>query len=182
MNRFHPNTLLGLFLLAAALVILFLWLPFDTETGLYEIRRRRATIGDALAPAFGASLLALAAVLLLIGTKTDDAARLTRDQVVFLGAIIGLVAVAMLLMRWTGPMAASLAGAEEYRLLRDTVPWKYFGFALGGFILVTGLAALVERRVTRGAVLAGLFAVGLIIAIYDLPFDDLLLPPNGDVG
>ena len=182
MNRFHPNTLLGALLLGAALCILFLWLPFDTETGLYEIRRRRTTIGDALAPAFGASLLALAGVLLLVGKKPKDAARLTRDQMGFLAAIIILVLVSVGLMRWTGPLATVLAGAEEYRLLRDTVPWKYLGFALGGFTLVTGLVVLVERRLTRNAVLTGLFAVLLIIAIYDLPFDDLLLPPNGDVG
>ena len=70
---------------------------------------------------------------------------------------------------------------DEYRLLRDTVPWKYVGFASGGFVIVAGASSVVEGRFSRSAALAGIVAVLLIIALYDLPFDDLLLPPNGDV-
>ncbi len=182
MPRLHPNTVLGLVLVILAGVLLVFWLPFDTDTGLYEIKRRKFVIGDALAPAFAGVLLAVSGILLLIGAKPDDAARLSRSQVTFLAKIIALIAVSMALMRWTGPLFTAMFDPGEYRLLRDTAPWKYLGFALGGVTLVTGLVSLVERRFSRNAVLTGLFAVALIITLYDLPFEDLLLPPNGDVG
>ena len=89
-------------------------------------------------------------------------------------------------MLFVGPLAvlvfSLLSGAEqEYRLLRDTVPWKYLGFIAGGTLAVTTTVSLLEGRFTLRALLVGLVAVAAMIAIYDLPFDDLLLPPNGDV-
>ena len=85
------------------------------------------------------------------------------------------------LMRWTGPLAAWLLDAGEYRLLRDTVPWKYMGFVTGGTVIVGGLVALMEARASLRAALIGLAAAAALAAAYDLPFGDLLLPPNGDV-
>ena len=80
---------------------------------------------------------------------------------------------------WTSNL---VTGAEqEYRLLRDTVPWKYAGFAVGGTLAITVTVSLLERRFSLRALLVGLIAVAAMIAVYDLPFDDLLLPPNGDV-
>jgi len=60
-------------------------------------------------------------------------------------------------------------------------PWKYLGYLLGGTLLIAGVVAWIERGVRwRSVVLA--FGVVLALAmLYDLPFDDLLLPPNGDV-
>ena len=86
-----------------------------------------------------------------------------------------------MLMVYTGPIAVALfTDGQEYRLLRNEVPWKYLGFALGGTCVVTGLIALVERKVSLRAAAFGVFCGAVIIAAYDLPFDDLLLPPNGD--
>ena len=65
--------------------------------------------------------------------------------------------------------------------MRDTAPWKYIGFILGGVVLIAGLIALVEGRVSLRGVVLGLMATFALIVVYDLPFDDLLLPPNGDV-
>ena len=85
-------------------------------------------------------------------------------------------------MRWLGPLAVELFGAEgSYRALRDTAPWKHLGFVAGGTLLVAGLMALVEGRLTMRGVVIGLLATFALILLYDLPFDDLLLPPNGDV-
>ncbi len=83
-------------------------------------------------------------------------------------------------MRFAGPLAAAFT-ESGYRPLRDTIPWKYIGFIAGGTCLVAGLKALVEGRVTMRGVVIGLAACLVLIALYDLPFDDLLLPPNGDV-
>ena len=48
----------------------------------------------------------------------------------------------MLLMRWTGPALVGLAdmvgivnGEAGYRPLRDTLPWKFTGFVIGGGVL-----------------------------------------------
>jgi len=84
-------------------------------------------------------------------------------------------------MRWAGPIAASMVGDGAYRLLRDTAPWKYIGFVLGGGTMTFCIVSFVEQRVTWRAVWVALAAVVGIIALYDLPFDDVLLPPNGDV-
>lgn len=181
MRSLHPDTVLAAILLAFAAGLLLFWLPADTDTGLYEIKRGKFTIGDALAPAFAATVMAVAGLLLLFGPRSRDEPRLGPDHVKFLSAMIAIVLAGMVLMRWAGPTATMLFADDEYRLLRDTIPWKYVGFASGGFVIVSAASSLVEGRFSRSAAFAGIVAVLLIIALYDLPFDDLLLPPNGDV-
>ncbi len=46
--------------------------------------------------------------------------------------------------------------------------------------MVFGLISLVEHRLSWRRAGAALLAVAALIVVYDLPFDDLLLPPNGD--
>ena len=181
MRSLHSDTVIAVILLAFAAALLLLWLPVDTDTGLYEIKRGKFTIGDALAPAFAGAVMAVAGLLLLFGPRSREEPRLDPHHVKFLSAMIAVVLLGMVLMRWAGPAAAMLFADSEYRLLRDTVPWKYVGFASGGFVIVAGASSVVEGRFSRNAARAGIVAVLLIIALYDLPFDDLLLPPNGDV-
>ena len=93
----------------------------------------------------------------------------------FLDAFVACTGLALVVMRFAGPLAAELA-AGDYRPLRDDPPWKYIGFVAGGALLIFSLNALVERR------LALAIAIALALALaWDLPFEDLLLPPNGDV-
>ena len=95
-----------------------------------------------------------------------------------------IVLVSLALMTWAGTAVVSAlqalgADLPEYRLLRDTVPYKYIGFALGGFVLACGLIAWIEGRIRRRAVLTAVGAVIVLIVLYDIPFASLLLPPNG---
>jgi hypothetical protein len=88
-------------------------------------------------------------------------------------------------MRHAGPSLLFVAegfGATdtEYRLLRETFPWKYIGYFLGGVTMIGGMASLSAGRVqARTFLIAAAVTMGLV-ALVDLPFDDLLLPPNGD--
>jgi hypothetical protein len=174
----------GLALLAAVLALL-LWLPNDTGSSMIVHVRGRVKIGDALAPGVALAILVVAGLLIMVEALKQGGAALPSGYNIRYGVVLFLLfAGAIVLMRWTGPLAVWLVGPGEgigYRELRDTVPWKYLGFMTGGTFLVAGLISLAEWRITWKAVMIGLATTILLILLYDLPFDDLLLPPNGDV-
>ena len=100
-------------------------------------------------------------------------------------AFFAIVATSFALMFWAGPAALALFGpagdeAVTYRRMRSTVPWKYIGFVLGGFVLVFGITSLIEGRMRLKRALSSILAVIVLILIFDVPFDTILLPPNGD--
>ena len=66
-------------------------------------------------------------------------------------------------------------------MLREVIGIKHIGFLIGGMIIVGGMIAVLERRLSRRALMIGLIWSLVLILVYDLPFEDLLLPPNGDV-
>lgn len=176
----HRSVALALGVALFALVLLFGWIPNDIHTGIVERVRRRTVIGDALAPTVAGVVLLLGAAVLFAERRREATGSISGESLRFLLSLLALGAVSFALMRWTGPAVAALAGVE-YRPLRDSVPWKYLGFVAGGWVMVFGLVTMVERRPSlRGALTAALM-VALLIAVYDLPFDDLLLPPNGDL-
>ena len=183
----RSNLIVGLVVAGFALVLLFVWVPLDTDSGLIERVRRQVTIGDALAPSVaGLFLLIGGVVLVLFERGAPDQPTLNPGNLGFLAATVLLLAVSLLVMRYAGPGLVALANLWldaplQYRLLRDDAPWKYAGYFLGGTLLLTGMISLVEGRLSRRAVAVAVIAVLVLIAIYDLPFDDLLLPPNGDV-
>ncbi len=174
------DRILGVVVVLLALAVVFAWVPLDTETGLVERIRRRVSIGDALMPTVAGAFLILGGLMTACAGGAGDH-RVEFSNMRHLAGLLALLASAFLVMRWFGPALAWILTEEGYRPLRDTIPWKYAGFLLGGTTLVAGLTAMVEGRVTRRAVLAGASACVVLIAVYDLPFDDLLLPPNGDV-
>lgn len=182
MGRFdRANLILGIGFAFAALVIALVWVPVDTTTGLVEKVRRQIIIGDALAPTTAAGFLLLGGVLVAFFERAENARRLSGRNLVFLVLLLANLAIAFSVMRWLGPALATLLTEEGYRPLRDTAPWKHIGFLVGGSMLIAGLIGLVEGRLTLRGALIGLAAAIALIAIFDLPFDDLLLPPNGDV-
>lgn len=183
----RSNLYLGLGCAAFALVTLFIWIPLDTDSGIIEKVRRRYVIGDALAPTVAAGFLLIGGLLLALNerlAKTQPV--VSRSSLKFILKVSAILIVSVLLMRWTGPILAELANLFradpiEYRLLRATAGWKHVGFVIGGGIMIAGLMSLVERRFSGRSVVIAMVAVAAIIAVFDLPFEDLLLPPNGDV-
>ena len=179
----RSNLITGLIFLAFAAFVAFVWVPLDVETGLVEKVRRRIMIGDALAPTVAAFFIGLGGlVLVLFERKAPDQASVNLANVLFVGLQIFILVVGFLIMLYAGPLAVALFGGDtEYRLLRDTAPWKYVGYFLGGVFIVAGLISQSEGRLSLRAVAIAIGVVIALIVIYDLPFDDLLLPPNGDV-
>ena len=179
---FTSNHLLGAVCIAAAILALFVWIPLDVETGLVEKVRRQVQIGDSLLPTLACGFVIFGGLLLLAAPTKEDRQGLSRANLYFLLILFLLLVVAFAVMRWLGPFLVwSLTDDGVYRTLRDTTPWKHMGFVTGGTLLVAGIMALVEGRVTLRGVLIGLLSTLTLIAVYDLPFEDLLLPPNGDV-
>ncbi len=174
------DRLLGILCLIAALLILFVWVPLDTETGIAEKVRRKWAIGDALAPTLAGSVIALGALLTII-RPISEAPGLERRHFVWMLWLLGLFVLSFGLMRYLGPVAAAVLTEEGYRPLRNTVPWKYVGYVAGGTVMIAGLSLLVRRRIGLTDIIVAVLASVLIALAYDLPFDDLLLPPNGDV-
>lgn len=173
---------LGLAVIALAVLALILWVPQDTVSGYMVSKRGRVSIGDAMAPGLAFGLMALSGALIVLEARRAEAdIRLSARSIGFLVAILAICLIALGAMIWTGPLAVAFLGGEDnYRNLRDTAPWKYLGFILGGTGLVAALIALVEHRLTLRAVGLGLVTVAVLIGVFDLAFDDLLLPPNGD--
>lgn len=178
-RKLRFSTWLGLFFAAVACLVIFVWIPLDVETSYFETKRRRLIVGDSLAPTVAAVIVLLGALMTLFRPGPDD--RLTRDNIVFMLCVLILLGASFGLMRWVGPLVTAALTDQEYRVLRDTAPWKFMGYLCGGTVLISGLVALVEQRLRWRSLVIGLLATLCLIALYDLPFDDLVLPPNGDI-
>lgn len=175
----NADRILGLVCLGLALVIVFLWVPLDTETGLAEKVRRRWSLGDALGPTVAGVVIALGAVFTLL-RPSQGAPRLSRCNLFWMFKLLGVFVLSLALMRYAGPVLG-LFVEGGYRPLRGTLPWKLVGFVMGGALMVAGLGAIVRGRFAWRDLLVGLIAAMLMALAYDLPFDDLVLPPNGDL-
>lgn len=177
LRRFSAEQWLGLLVAAAALLIIFVWVPLDVESGIVDRVRRRLVIGDSLGPTVAGVVLLIGGVLTL-ASPTQGAPNLTRMHVYWVVGLLVLFAVTMSVMRYAGPL---IIGAEPYRALRITPPYSYVGYILGGTIMIGTMVSLVRRSISWRGILIGFLASLMIALLYDLPFDDLLLPPNGDV-
>ena len=181
------DTLIGIITMVAALCIGFVWIPLDIETGLIEKVRSRYEIGDAFAPAIATALLLGSGVMVVFEAKKHSAGPLlTLRHIQFALIMVLIGGLAIGLMKWTGPLAVAFAGLFDgslttYRPLRDTLPWKYLGYLAGSTCWIAILMTLCEREFKwQRLVLAFIVSLGIAV-FYDVPFDDLLLPPNGDV-
>ena len=181
------NLYLGGGFILFAIILVAIWIPLDTDSGIVVKSRGRFNIGDALAPNVAAFFLLVGGLLLTVFERSaSDQPAMTKNKLVFILRVMAVVIISLLIMRYTGPLLAEIVNLFrtepiEYRLLRATPGWKHIGFVIGGTMLVTGVISVVERRFSRRALVTGILAVTVLIAVFDLPFEDLQLPPNGDV-
>ena len=183
----RPNVLVGVGAIGFSCLVLFVWTPLDVTSGAFLEARRQHLIGDSFAPLVAGALIGLSGIMLVtFERKAPSKGTLSPAEIRFVAGIIAILALGLLAMSCTGPILLSIAnwitGQElEYRLLRDEAPWKYIGYFTGGTIIVGGLMAKVHRQITIKYLIVGVISALVIAALLDLPFDDLLLPPNGDV-
>lgn len=177
-SRISPDIWLALFFLVSAILIVFVWIPMDTGTGLVEKVRRKFEIGDALAPTVAGTVIFIGAVLVLLRPSHNKS--LSSRNLSWMATLLGFFTVSLILMRYAGPIAASWTELG-YRPLRATPPWNYIGFMIGGTLMIGGLTNLVKRQLSFKDFAIGFVASLFIALLFDLPFDDLILPPNGDV-
>ena len=180
------HRLLGAVIFTASLAVLLLWIPGDIDTGLIEKVRRRYQIGDMLGPVWQSRPCFWRRLAMPVTRPPDCRRHGAGDSDCF--DAVGIIALCLLVMRWTGPalvgladMAGIIDGAEGYRPLRDTLPWKITGFVTGGGLLIWALSCHADRKWSWRRLGIGI-AIALMIGFaFDLPFDDLVLPPNGDL-
>lgn len=193
MTREQWNAILGLGCLAFALVTLLLWIPSGVETGVIEDVRRQTVIGDAMAPTvwsiglglLGALLAAGSLMKLREGGKGAPTGGPTWANLRFLILLLAIVLGALVLMMVAGPAVVKVSqvlgsDVDNYRAMRATRPWKYIGYLAGGFVMIFGLMTTIARRLSWRLALIAAAAVVVMALAYDLPFKNLLLPPNGD--
>lgn len=180
MKPARTNLYLSIGCIGFALLLALVWAPMDSGSGLIHKVRRQVSIGDALAPTLAAAIIGLGGVMVFFQRNAKNQFGLTRANLLFMLRFLLILAIGFALMRWSGPLIASMFDAD-YRVLRDTAPWKYIGFFVGGSLIITALIASTEGRLSLRAICIAVAATMTLIALYDLPFDDLLLPPNGDV-
>ena len=186
-NRSNSNAILGGLCVLAAALVAFVWVPLDVDSGVVEQVRRRVQIGDSLAPVTAAVFIAIGGLmLLLVERRVPDQPVFALQNLRFIAFSAAIIVVGFLIMRFTGPLTVDvvnlLTGSElQYRLLRDSAPWKFIGYVIGGIFVVAGLMAQAEGGITRKNLGIATAVVIALILIFDVPFDDLLLPPNGDV-
>lgn len=183
----RSNSFLGGFFITFAVLLLFVWIPLDTTSGIIEKVRGRYNIGDSMAPTIAAIFLLLGGLILVISEHSVENQKVFgKVEFSFIIPVMIIFITGFLVMRFTGPLLVEVTNLffteqREYRLLRATPGWKHVGFFVGGVITVSGVISVVERQFTRRALLTGILVVVLLIAVFDLPFEDLQLPPNGDV-
>ena len=168
-------------------VILGIWIPQDIDTGMIETFRRQTVIGDAFVPVIAGVAILLCSALHLLQTlmrrsSSSDrfaSATLSLADLMLLGLFFSIIAGSLLIMFWAGP-ALSLLSENGYRALRGQFPYKYAGFFLGGTAMLMGCMTLIQGRFRYGTLGIAVLSTLFLIALFDLPFDSIILPPNGD--
>ena len=187
LSNITKHRAIGAIICLFGIAALTLWLPNDVDSGLIEKVRRRYQIGDMLAPVMALCIMLFGGAWLMLSTNRTIIGKIAAPARTILMFLV-IVGTSLLLMRFTGPVMVWLAEAvgvveagTGYRPLRDTLPWKFTGFLAGGTMMIWALGAYADNKWSWRRLVIG-FLIALVIgAAFDLPFEDLILPPNGDL-
>jgi len=184
----NPDFTIGMLSVIFGLFLFFVWIPNDVETDVIEKVRFQTRIGDSLAPSIAAFIIFFSGIVLTVQSLFKDGhVEFSGGNVKYIFLLLSIMVVSINLMHWSGYLIVELLKnsglmdeATSYRVLRDTAPWKYIGFVLGGAFFSFTLTCMMERAVRWKSFIISLLAIAVLIIIYDVPFDNILLPPNGD--
>ena len=102
------DRLTGLVFIALALVVLGIWVPHDTGSGLIEYVRNSAVIGDALGPSVAGMFILLGGFLTLLAPRSEG--KLRRADIVWAFRIVVVLIVSLFAMRHAGVWFATFSG------------------------------------------------------------------------
>lgn len=184
----------GAVLFLFALGALLIWFPYDIRGGFLDVDHAgKPEPGDAFFPVLLAgAILLLSAIHVLKAllsnrqsVTAEQQGRLTRDDLIFLFVFNAIVVTSLAVMFWLGPLATLAAnfftGSElTYRQLVDTVPYKYIGYCVGGFVMTASLIAWAEAGLRWRAILSVLAVIAASIIVFDVLLFNVQLPPNAD--
>ena len=183
----RQEQIIGALCVLFSLFLLLVWIPSDIDSGLASEVRGRSKIGDALAPTMTAILLGIAGLAVLASSASRKSEEVIKPQnFLYIAAVSLLVLLSCGLMYVCGPLIVDVARVfnsdlPEYRSLRGSLPWKYTGYLVGSVFMLVGFFVITGFGSWKGRILVALVAALALALAYDLPFDDLLLPPNGDI-
>ena len=185
--RKNHDLLVGVLGIILSLICLFVWIPTDIDSGILDVWRRNVRIGDAMLPTFTTIGLLLASITITIRGWLNRASRPASPESIigampYVVAVTLIMAISLVLMYYAGPLLVWLwfEGEVTYRQMLGAAPWKYAGTMTGGTFLVFAYISLVSQQLRIRNLLIAVVSTAAIIALYDLPFDKLMLPPNGD--
>jgi hypothetical protein len=184
----------GAVVLLAALAVLLLWIPNDIRGKFLETNiSGKVEPGDAFFPVLLAGLLLILGAVMLLASLIDrtpydpdtSGGKLTPANLRFLGLFSAVVLAGLALMYWLGPLITALLRAlgiidQSYRQLLDTVPYKYLGYLVGGFLMTVGLIARAEGKVRLRSIFIVIAVLASSVVIIDILLINVQLPPNAD--
>jgi hypothetical protein len=178
--------MLGAGAIAVALALWLIIIPAGAPGEMIEVVRRRARIGDAAMPALAALFIAFGGLVLVFERGGTP---ILRAVPVWPALFAAVIAVASLAFLHVGDGIVAVArmvwpDLSDFRSLRMTLPWAWVPFIIGGALLIAPLVIASERLPARRGLAAFGFgaAVALAVAAFlTLPFEDVLIPPQGDL-
>jgi len=192
----HPardpwNIGFGVVMSTLSLLTLLVWIPNDIKGGFIDINQMgKPEPGDAFFPVILASLLLLLSAgqlarALFSHRPQPLSGTLTLANLKFLLTFYLIVFAGLTIMYWFGPLVVDTMRTmgfidNTYRQLADTVPYKYLGYGVGGFLMTMGLIAWVEGTVRPRAILTVIIVLALLILVLDILLYNIQLPPNAD--
>lgn len=179
---------IGVVGLLFAIIALAFWFPHDIKGKFMEVTMAGVKEpGDAFFPIILTSIIAFFSVVqLIIGALQTSYGQksfgyISTRNIGYLAILFLIISIGLALMYWMGPLFVAMLGvAKSYRLLVDTIPYKYIGFLTGGFLITFSIITWAEGRVRKRSAVVSVLLLLILISIFDLALNNIQLPPNAD--